>query len=297
MTPSNAHTPGLLGQEGKAVRELWNAYQTWMRDDRSYAVTTRRNYLLRCQRAHRWLRTEGFKGLPWATDSSLRLHYDTVAPGPQNRLGTRSALLSFFEFVNEQGWRPDNPAAKLPSPKQPRRLPRPITNPEAKKLLDVAEAMGPMIHAIVSLFAYAGIRNSELRNLHWSDLEAGFIRVMGKGSKERFVAVPLPAMEALIRWRGASTAGEWMFPAPRNDDKPIAAQTLNYYMLELSDIACVKFTPHVLRHTYATFLLEESGGDLRLVQEALGHSNPSTTALYTKVNPTKLKEVAERLAY
>jgi integrase/recombinase XerD len=279
------------------VRDVWNSFQTWMRDDKGYAAETRRGYMARCQAAHRWLRTNGHQGLPWATEETLRAHWDGVAPSAANRAHVRAALVAFFRFVNAAGWRPDNPALALPKPKQPRRLPRPIPSGDAKKLLDVAEAMGPMMAAMVNVLAYCGLRNAELRGLQWADLEGPWLRVIGKGNKERMVPVPPPAMLALVRWRNASQSSGQMFHASRSEDKPLSHQTLGYLMKELSDTACVEVTPHVLRHTYATQMLEVSGGDLRTVQEAMGHARPETTALYTKVNPAKLAETAEQLIY
>lgn len=285
------------GHEEKLVRDVWNAFTTWMRDDKNYAFTTRKGYLYRCEAAHRWLRNNGHKGLPWATEETLRLYWNTVPPAAETRRYVRSALLAFFHFINAQGWRPDNPAQKLPSPSVPRRLPRPVSNTDVEKLLDVAEAMGPMVAAMVNVFAYTGIRNAELRGLRWADLEGPWLRVIGKGNKERSVPIPPPAMVALVRWRNHCSAPEWIFPATRNEDRQMAPQTLNYIIQELADIACVKVTPHMLRHTYATQMMEVSEGDLRLVQEALGHSKPETTAIYTKVQPKRIADVADQLAY
>jgi integrase len=167
--------------------------------------------------------------------------------------------VAFFHFVNHAGWRPDNPAVPLPRVKTPKRLPRPVTNSEARKILDMAEAMGPQIAAMVNLLAYCGLRNSELRMLRWSDVEGPWLRVIGKGDKERSIPIPPPAMLPLVRWRKQSTAAEWVFPSSRNDDRPIAKSTLSLIMVEIADAACVEVTAHKLRHTYATRLLEVGG--------------------------------------
>src|SRR5262245_18320321 len=124
------------GPEEVRMREESNGFQTSMRDDKGYAIQTRRGYMLSAPPAHRWTRAHDHQGLPWATEDSLRAHWDQVAPSASNRSHVRAALAAFFEFVNAAGWRPDNPALKLPRPKQPKRMPRPIPQGDTKKLLD-----------------------------------------------------------------------------------------------------------------------------------------------------------------
>src|SRR5262245_52974017 len=104
---------GGRGSEEALVRDVWNGFQTWMRDDKGYAIQTRRGYMLRCQAAHRWLRSHDHQGLPWATAESLRAHWDTVAPSASNRSHVRASCIAFFAFMNDAGWRPDNPAVSL----------------------------------------------------------------------------------------------------------------------------------------------------------------------------------------
>lgn len=286
------------GQEEARVREIFTGFSTWMRDDKGYAATTRRNYLLRCQKAHRWLRTNGHPGLHLATEETIRAFWDSLAPGVDNRICHRSALVAFFKFINKMGWRPDNPAIALPSPRRRARLPRPLPTRETKVLLDMAETMGPMMNAMVNMFCYTGIRNAELRALKWSDIDGPWLRITnGKGGKPRDVPIPPPAMLALVRWRRSTTAAEWVFPSARSDDRPIGESTLANYFLDLSEMCAIHITPHILRHTYATELMSLSGGDLRAVQDALGHSSPSTTALYTRVQPQHLQDVAEAMVY
>jgi site-specific recombinase XerD len=185
------------GSEEARVREVWNSYKRWMLDDKGYAITTRKGYLAYAQSAHRWLRTNGHTGLPWATQETIRGYWDTTTPTAENRMHVRAALCAFFACLNDLGWRPDNPAASLPKLKRPKRLPRPIMGSDAQKILDVAQAFDPMVCAIVHLFAYCGIRNAELRELKWSHLQGNMLRIHGKGDKERVVAVPPTAMQYL----------------------------------------------------------------------------------------------------
>lgn len=277
------------------VREVWNAFATWMRDDRNYAATTRHGYLVRVQHAHRWLRSNGLPGINVATSDTLRQFWSTSATSSANRNQLRAALIAFFDCLIQMGWRPDNPARALPRVKERKRLPRPIDKTDAGKLLQMAESFGPMEAAIMNLFLFTGIRNSELRNLRWTDIEGPWLRIVGKGDKERVVPIPPPALLWLNRWRQESTAPDYVFPALRHDDRPMPQSTLKALYRSLADAAAVEFVPHRLRHTYGTEMSES--GDLRAVQEAMGHSNPSTTALYTRVRPGRIAEIAEKLAY
>ena len=122
------------------MREVWTSYKRWMLDDKGYASTTRGTYLGYAHSAHRWLRSNGHTGLPWATDVSIRAYWDTTAPTAESRMHVRAALCAFFACINDLGWRPDNPAASLPKLKRPKRLPRPIMGSDAQKVLDVAQA-------------------------------------------------------------------------------------------------------------------------------------------------------------
>jgi integrase/recombinase XerC len=283
--------------EEERVRDVWNGFAAWMRDDQSYSIETRRGYVRVCQAAHRWLRSNGHQGLPWGTEETIRAFWDSVSPGPANRSKVRCALVAFYRFENKAGWRPDNPANALPRTKQPKRLPRPVAAPETKKLLDVAEAMGPMMAAIVHVFVFCGLRNAELRNLQWADLEGPWIRVIGKGNKERVVPVPPPAMLALVRWRNSSQSSGFMFHSARSEERPISHSTLANLMDELADIACVRVTPHMLRHTYGTEAYAVSDGDILAVGMAMGHSRPETTAMYAKVRPGRMAEIADKLTF
>jgi integrase/recombinase XerD len=279
------------------VREVWNGFQTWMRDDKGFSVATRQGYMRRVQQAHRWLRSEGHPGVHLATDETLRAWWDSITPSPQNRSHARGALVTFFRYVNAAGWRPDNPADALPKLKLPRGVPRPVPKPETLQLLQMAEVMGPMTSAIVHVLAYCGLRNAELRALQWTSLERGvdggmWLRVMGKGSRERMVPVPQDCLDSINRWRRVSGSVEHMFHAATHEERPLSESTLAYLLRELAGLIGVeKLTPHMLRHTYATELLEITH-DITIVQQGLGHASPATSMIYARVNPTRLGEAS-----
>jgi site-specific recombinase XerD len=293
---SNQLTPKDSGQglEEVGVREVWNTFDRWMLDQ-SYSRATCKGYMARVQQCHRWLRHNDHPGIHVATPETLRAWWDTVAPSPANRSHARSALVSFFRCVNEAGWRPDNPAETLPKLKLPKRLPRPVGEDARVALFAEAEAAGPMVDAMVHLFTFCGLRNAELRNLTWADIAGPWIHVTGKGSRERTVPIPPPAMLAVVRWRNQSTSAQWVFPSKRNPDRPMPASSIWDIFKELSAAAGGdRIKPHALRHTYATELLDVSH-DITVVQLGLGHSTPDTSMIYAKVNPRRLEESSQTL--
>jgi len=230
--------------------------------------------------------------------SSLRLvFWETTKATAENRMHVRAALCAFFACLNDLGWRPDNPAASLPKYKRPKRLPRPIQGSDAQKILDVAQAFDPMAAAIVHLFAYCGLRNAELRALKWSDLQGNMLRIIGKGDKERVVSIPPLAMSHLTKWRSVDPSPDWMFHVPNRYGRPLSKGYLKNLMDEVSDAACVPFTPHVLRHTFATELIDVSDGNIAVVQAALGHASASTTAIYARVKPRNIEKAQALLDY
>lgn len=286
------------GQTGVRVDATWNAFATWMRDDKNYSAKTRLCYLNQAKAAHTSLRLQGHKGLAWATADQLRAYWDSKPPTAATRRHVRSALSAFFRCLNDLGWRPDNPADKLPQTRPPRRYPRPLAPDDVKRLLAVTQACDPILQAVMYLFLFCGFRVSELQALQWADLEGDWIRVVGKGDKERMVPVPPEAMTRLMLWRKETTSARWMFPSPRWEDRQISVSTLEGWVTVLGEIAGLTtvLTPHILRHTYATQVLGKTK-NLRAVQELMGHSRPETTALYTKVAPMELAEIAKALDY
>jgi len=197
---------------------------------------------------------------------------------------------------------------RLPSQRLPRRwkrLPKALSNEEIDRLLapEKPETPASLCDQAVLELAYAsGLRLAELRNLRLEQLhlEAGFINVIGKGNKERVVPVGRKAVEALNRYLDSGRPKLVTQKSPANvfltkRGTPFAAVTL---WLRIK--ACVRragaarnITPHMLRHSFATHLLEH-GADLRVIQELLGHASISTTEIYTHVTGNRLREIHRR---
>src|SRR5882762_7701731 len=213
-----------------------------------------------------------------------------------------AALRAFYCFAENEKLLPVNVAENLSLPRRWKRLPKALTNQEIEKLLvpEVPETPQNLCDQAVLELAYAsGLRLAELRNLRLEQLhlEAGFINVIGKGNKERVVPVGRKAVAALDRY---IEAGRPKLVTPRSPANvfltkrgtPFASVTMWLHIKRRVRRAGVvrNVTPHMLRHSFATHLLEH-GADLRVIQELLGHANISTTEVYTHVAGNRLAEV------
>jgi len=233
------------------------------------------------------------------------------AAAPQNsarRLSGESvyleiaALRAFYKFAENEKLLPANLAEYLSLPRRWKRLPKALSNDEIKKLLEPENPETPQSlcdQAILELAYASGLRLSELKNLRLEQLhlDAGFINVIGKGNKERVVPVGRPAVAALNRFIEVGRPKLITPKSPANvfltkRGTPFAAVTLWLHIKNRVRRAGVErnMTPHMLRHSFATHLLEH-GADLRVIQELLGHANISTTEVYTHVTGSRLREI------
>jgi integrase/recombinase XerD len=216
-----------------------------------------------------------------------------------------AALRAFYRFAENEKILLVNVAEHLSLPRRWKRLPKALTNEEIAKLLEpiIPETPQSLCDQAVLELAYAsGLRLSELKNLRLEQLhlEAGFINVIGKGNKERVVPVGKKAVEALNRYLGS---GRPKLITPRSTaavfltgrGTPFASVTLWLRIKHRVDHTGISrnITPHMLRHSFATHLLEH-GADLRVIQELLGHASISTTEVYTHVTGNRLREVHRR---
>lgn len=213
-----------------------------------------------------------------------------------------STLKGLFKFLVQEGYREDNPADAVYAPKIPQRLPDVLTIPQVMALLDQpfpATPAGQRDRAILELLYGCGLRVSELVGLDLHDIqfEQGFIRVCGKGDKERISPLSGTAARVLGEYVRAPRAALSLAAS-----KPTSAVFLNMRGTRLSRQSVHKIVadagralgieglhPHTLRHSFATHMLE-GGADLRVIQEILGHADISTTQIYTHVDRTHLRE-------
>jgi integrase/recombinase XerD len=216
-----------------------------------------------------------------------------------------AALRAFYKFAENEKILPSNVAENLSLPRRWKRLPKALSNDEIKKLLEPENPETPESlcdQAILELAYASGLRLSELKNLRLEQLhlEAGFINIIGKGNKERVVPVGKTAVKALNRFIEVGRPKLVTPKSPANvfltkRGTPFAAVTLWLHIKNRVRRAGVErnMTPHMLRHSFATHLLEH-GADLRVIQELLGHANISTTEVYTHVTGNRLREIHKK---
>lgn len=217
-----------------------------------------------------------------------------------------ASLRSFFRFGMREGWVKDNPAKPLRNPRKPRNLPHVLSTEEVRRLLEAPPANDPMglrDRAILETLYSAGLRISELVGLNDSDLDlrAEIVRVRGKGRRERLAPLGSHAVRAIRRW----LAVREIHPSfVDNPDRPLfvnrfklrlttrsVARMLEKYLIQTG--LDQRTTPHSLRHSFATHLLN-AGADIRSVQELLGHKSLVTTQIYTHLTTANLKAVYEK---
>ena len=213
-----------------------------------------------------------------------------------------AALRAFYRYAENEKLLPVNVAENLSLPRRWKRLPKALSNEEISKLLtpETPETPESLCDQAILELAYAsGLRLSELKNLRLEQLhlDAGFINVIGKGNKERVVPVGRKAVESLNRYIEAGRPKLVTPKSPANvfltkRGTLFASVTLWLHVKNRVRRAGVErnMTPHMLRHSFATHLLEH-GADLRVIQELLGHANISTTEIYTHVTGNRLRDI------
>jgi len=253
------------------------------------------------------------------------VHFQKLECAPTTTARKCSSLRSFYRFLLREGVVRSNPFANLPLPRKGRPLPEVMTVGEVKRLLESPHEMADAAperrrgaageayyryapwrdSAILEMLYSTGMRLSELVQMRSRDIDllSGFVKVLGKGNKERLCPVGGPASEALQRnieerdafWTGLGLRGSAEGIFLNLNGKPISARSIERLMKKYLAHCGLenKFSPHTLRHSFATHLLD-NGADLRSVQELLGHSSLSTTQIYTHVSIERLKEVYEK---
>ena len=213
-----------------------------------------------------------------------------------------SAVRSLFRWMLREGLAEHNPATPVRAPKSPRHLPATLDADSIGQLLDIPcdTPLAIRDKAIMELFYSSGLRLSELAGLRWEqlDLASGMVTVTGKGNRTRMVPVGRMASEALLEWRKASVnfasfEEPHVFVSQRGN--PIAVRTIQARIRHWAKHQGIpqNIYPHLLRHSFASHMLESSG-DLRAVQELLGHADISTTQIYTHLDFQHLAKVYDK---
>jgi len=221
-------------------------------------------------------------------------HRAGLAPKSLQRL--LSSCRSLFRHLSREGQLAHDPALGVRGPKVHRKLPQVLDVDEAASLVEGGGegALGVRDRAMLELFYSSGLRLSELTGLRWHDLDldGGEVRVLGKGSKTRIVPVGRHAVDALRALGQAEGMAAHMPVFRGRGGAPISPRTVQARLktLALAHGSAKRIHPHLLRHTFASHMLESSG-DLRAVQELLGHADIATTQIYTHLDFQHLAKV------
>jgi integrase/recombinase XerC len=287
------------------MQEVFNKYIQYLEAERNVSPYTVRNYRTDLADFFHFLKQKDI-GLPEKVDRQVLRDYlsHLVAQGIVKASIARklSAIRSFYRYLVREEILSASPVEKTSSPKLDKRLPSFLTLDEVERLLnapDLSTPQGQRDQALIELLYAAGLRVSELvgLNLNQVNLDTSEIRVWGKGSKERVVLMGRPATEALRNYLEQSRPK--LLGEKRNN-----ALFLNRYGQRIPERRVQKMLedyaaragiekrvhPHILRHTFATHLLD-GGADLRVVQELLGHAQLSSTQIYTHVTKSQARKV------
>jgi tyrosine recombinase XerC len=285
---------------------LTRAYLDYLRDERNASPRTVDNYDRALQTAAEFL---GDKSWRAATADDFRAYLFALMKRDRARATIRldfAALRSFYRFLCERKGLATNPLLVVSLPKADKRLPVFLTTTQIEALLRAPHEAKPEKQAppwmpwrdaaILELFYSSGLRLAELAALDVRDIDPynETVRVLGKGSKERIVPVGEPALEAIqqYRQRAKVQTGPLFLSKLRQRLGPASIWTLVKKYLRLAQIP-VPASPHKLRHSFATHLLD-AGADLRSVQSLLGHASLSTTQIYTHVTTERLKKAYDQ---
>jgi integrase/recombinase XerD len=301
------------------VQTLIEDFLQYLRHERGQSDNTAKAYAALLHRFSGWAEREGLSDWTQVEFKHLMAflqHERTRAllnepADSTKRLSSESvyleiaALRAFYRFAENEKLLPRNVAEHLSLPRRWKRLPKSLSDDEIEKLLAPENSAAPESlcdQAVLELAYASGLRLSELKNLRLEQLhlEAGFINVIGKGNKERVVPVGKKAVESLNRYIESGRPKLITPKSPANifltkRGTPFASVTLWLRIKKRVRRAGVSrnVTPHMLRHSFATHLLEH-GADLRVIQELLGHANISTTEVYTHVTGNRLRDVHRR---
>lgn len=228
---------------------------------------------------------------------------------PATAARRRSSLRGFYRFALGEGWRADDPSRRVDAPKKGRPLPKVLTREEVDRLIAAAGAKdgaaGLRLGCMVELLYASGLRISELLALSASAVarDPAYLIIKGKGGKERLAPLNDAARAAVQAYLPARKSffpkgvqeNPWLFPS-RGEGGRLTRRRFSQLLAEAAAAAGVdpaKVSPHVLRHAFATHLLE-GGADLRAVQKLLGHADIATTQIYTHVTGERLRTVVEQ---
>ena len=290
-------------ETGKDSKDIVSRYRRYLKLEKGYSVNTLDAYMRDLDKLVRYLAAEQVH----VTEVKLEQleHFaasiSDLGIGPRSLARILSGVRQFYRFLVLDGYMEVDPTELLESPKQPNHLPEVLSTAEVDLLeqaIDLSKWEGHRNRAIIEVLFSCGLRVSELINLKLSNLyvDEQFIRVMGKGSKERLVPISPRALEELNYW--FSMRNE-MSIKPGEEDY-VFLNRRGHHLTRTMILIMIKryaaeagikktISPHTLRHSFATSLLE-GGADLRAIQAMLGHESIGTTEIYTHIDTSTLRQ-------
>jgi integrase/recombinase XerD len=283
-------------------------YQMYLKIERGLSKNTIDSYTKDLEKLCLFLDVNAISRSPIAIESAVikEFIYDIAKKvNPRSQARIISGLRSFFDYLIFEAYRATNPTDLLETPKIGLKLPDTLNQNEIDALIsaiDLSHPQGERNRTIIETMYSCGLRVSEVINLKISDLffEEGFIRVLGKGNKERYVPIHLEAQKYILIYK--KEIRSQIQPKKGFEDTLFLNRrgkglTRQMIFIILKDLAIKinlkkKISPHTLRHSFATHLLK-NGADLRAIQQILGHESITTTEIYVHVDKTYLKEVVE----
>ncbi|SHN09984.1 site-specific tyrosine recombinase XerD [Polaribacter sp. KT 15] len=283
-------------------------YQMYLKIERGLSKNTIISYTKDLEKLYSFITENNIVNTPVTIDAeTIKLFIYDVAKkvNPRSQARIISGLRSFFDYLIFEDYRTTNPTDLLETPKIGRKLPDTLSQEEIDLLIsaiDLSHPQGERNRIILETIYSCGLRVSEAITLKISDLffEEGFIRVLGKGNKERFVPIHQEAQKYIsiyinqirVHIKPQKEYEDTLFLTRRG--KALTRQMIFMILKKLaSDIGLhKKISPHTLRHSFATHLLQ-NGADLRAIQQMLGHESITTTEIYVHLDRSYLKEVVE----
>lgn len=284
--------------------KLLKKFSSYLAMEKGLALNTVNSYAQDLGKFHAWLDSEGRSLESFTRDDVVGFMESLRTEGMAVTSVCRSlsAIRGLARYMLLEKLIDEDPVENLSTPKKWDTLPKALSRREVMGLLDVGEQSGLYLRdaAMLELIYSSGLRVSELIALKISDVnfDAGFLRVLGKGSKERVVPAHPRAIESMKRYAQTlrpkllkNRQSEYLFLSNRG--KPMTRQRFWQTLKACGRAAGIELSPHVLRHSFATHMLE-GGADLRSLQKMLGHSDIATTQIYTKVTMERAREVHKR---
>jgi len=281
-------------------------YQDYLKIERGLSDNSIENYSFDIKKLIKWLETSSIKVTPLKINREILQEFiyhiaKEVNPRSQSRI--ISGLKGFFNYLIFEEYRATNPLDLIESPKIGRKLPDTLSIKEIDtiiSIIDLSKPQGERNRAIIEVLYGCGLRVSELISLKISDLffDEGFIKVTGKGNKQRFVPIGSLTIKFINIYRNEIRVHQVIKPSAQDTlflnrrGNELTRAMIFHIVKELTEKAGIRknISPHTFRHSFATHLLE-NGADLRAIQQMLGHESITTTEIYTHLDKSHLSQI------